>query len=207
MGKASETASASDETDIDQALIRLINPQARTVYFLTGHGEPDINGTDTTAMSRARQTLQSKNYTVKTLNLAATNKVPDDAKAIIVAGPTSPLLAQEVTLLKAYVDKGGSLIVMEDPTPFTKFGTGPDPLADYLKTDWGITLDNDVVIDLTSNQPLYAISASYSSTSAITQHTTTVTIMPQARSLTVSKTLPAECDGHAADSDFPAILG
>ena len=88
------------------------------------------------------------------------------------------------------MDKGGSLIVMEDPTPFTKFGTSPDPLADYLKTDWGITLDNDVVIDLTSQQPLNAISSSYSSTAPITQHMTAVTIMPQARSLTISKSLP-----------------
>lgn len=190
MGKSSETASFAGESDLTQAMIRLISPQARTVYFLTGHGEPDINGTDSAAMSRARQTLESKNYTVKSLNLAAANKIPDDAKAIIVAGPTNPLLDQELTLIKAYVAKGGSLIVMEDPTVFTKIGTGPDPLADYLKSDWGITLENDVVIDLTSQQPLQAISSSYSSTIPITQHTASVTIMPQARSLTVSQTPP-----------------
>jgi ABC-type uncharacterized transport system involved in gliding motility auxiliary subunit len=190
MGKSVETASFADETELDRALIRLISPQQRTVYFLTGHGEPDINGTDNNALTRARQTLESKNYTVKSLNLAATNKVPDDAKAIIVAGPKNPLLDQEVSLLQAYVNKGGSLIAMEDPTPFTNVGTNPDPLADYLKNDWGITLDNDVVIDTTSNQPLLAISASYSATHAITQHMTTVTIMPQSRSLELSSTPP-----------------
>ncbi len=190
MGKSSETAASASETDIDQALILLISPQQRVVYFLTGHGEPDINGTDTSALSRARSTLESKNYTVKTLNLASENKIPDDAKAIIVAGPTNPLLDQEVALLKAYVEKGGSLIVLEDPTPFTKFGTNPDPLAEYLKTDWGITLDNDVVIDLTSQQPLNAISSSYNTSAPITQHMTAVTIMPQARSLTISKSAP-----------------
>ena len=66
MGKSSETAASASETDIDTALIRLISPQQRVVYFLTGHGEPDINGTDTNALSRARSTLESKNYTVKT---------------------------------------------------------------------------------------------------------------------------------------------
>lgn len=190
MGKTSETADFADETSLTQAMIRLISPQARVVYFLTGHGEPDINSTDNNSLSRARETLESKNYTVKTLNLAATNKVPDDAKAIIVAGPTDPLLTNEVTLLQAYVDKGGSLLVLEDPTPFTKFGASPDPLADYLKTQWGITLDNDVVIDLTSSQPFNAISASYSTTAPITQHMTAVSIMPQSRSLTIAKDLP-----------------
>jgi ABC-type uncharacterized transport system involved in gliding motility auxiliary subunit len=190
MGKMAETSTSASETDIDQALIRLISPQQRVVYFLTGHGEPDINGTDSTALSRARSTLETKNYTVKTLNLASANKIPDDAKVIIVAGPANPLLDQEVTLLKAYMDKGGSLVILEDPTPFTKFGTSPDPLSDYLKTDWGITLENDVVIDLTSQQPLNAISSSYSSTAPITQNTTAVTIMPQTRSVTISKTAP-----------------
>ena len=190
MGKASETASFADEQTMDQALIRLISPSARTVYFLTGHGEPDINGSDTSSLSRAKATLESKNYTVKSLNLAATNKIPEDAKALILAGPVNPLLDQEVTLIKSYLAKGGSLLVLEDPTPFTKFGTSPDPLADYLKTDWGISLDNDVVIDLTSQQPLNAISASYSSDVAITQHMTSVTIMPQARSLELAKQAP-----------------
>ncbi len=190
MGKTSETASFADETELTQAMIRLISPEAHTVYFLTGHGEPDINGSDSTALSRARQTLEGKNYTVKSLNLAATNKIPDDAKALIEAGPSNPMLDQEVALIKAYLSKGGSLMLLEDPTPFTKFGTKPDPLADYIKSDWDITLDKDVVIDLTSQQPLNAISASYSSAIAITQHTTSVTIMPQARSLTIAKTPP-----------------
>ncbi len=190
MGKASETASSATESDIDQALIRLISPETRVVYFLTGHGEPDINGTDNTAMSTARTTLENRSYTVKTLNLAATNSIPADAKAIVIAGPKNPLLPQEVTLLKQYVDKGGGLIVMEDPTVFTNFGTNADPLADYLKTDWGITLDNDVIIDQTSNQPLYAIASSYNTSSPITQNTTTITVMPGARSLTLAKTPP-----------------
>ena len=125
MGKATETASSADESSITEALARLINPQARTVYFMTGHGEPDVAGTGTIALTRASQTLTSKNYTVKTLNLAAENKVPDDAKTIIIVGPQNPLLDSEVALLKAYLDKGGALVIMEDPTPLTKIGWMP----------------------------------------------------------------------------------
>ncbi len=191
MGKASETASYASESEITQAMIRLISPEARTVYFLTGHGEPDINSSDAnSSLSRAKDTLGSKNYTVKSLNLAATNKIPDDAKAIVELGPTSPMLDQEVSLIKAYQAKGGALIVAVDPTPLTKFGDTADPLSDYLKNEWGISFDNDVVIDLSSQSPLNAIASSYSSTAPITQHTTTVTIMPEARSLQITKTPP-----------------
>ena len=108
--------------------------------------------------------------------------------------------------MKAYVDKGGSLVVLEDPTIFTKIGSNPDPLANYLKTDWEITIENDVVIDLTSNQPFSAILSSYSPSAPITQHMTTVTIMPQSRSLAVAQSLP-ERDVHSIHSDLAAVLG
>jgi len=93
-------------------------------------------------------------------------------------------------LLKAYVAKGGGLVVMEDPTPFTHLGTNPDPLADFLKADWGITLVNDVVIDNASSNPLMAVAGYYNPSSSITQQLKTYTIMPQARSLTISQTPP-----------------
>ncbi len=190
MGKSAETAAFADETELDRALIRLISPQQRTVYFLTGHGEPDINGADSSALSRARQTLESKNYTVKSLNLASEHKIPEDAKAIVVAGPKSPLLDQEVALLRSYANNGGSLVVMEDPVPFTDIGTQTDPLADYLKSDWGISLDNDVIVDTFSSNFFQAIAAAYDRTHPITQHISTYTIMPQARSLTLSQAAP-----------------
>ncbi len=190
MGKSSQVAASADETTIDQALILLISPQTRVIYFLTGHDEADINGSGNTAMTQAKSMLQNKSYTVNTLNLATTNSIPNDAKAIVIAGPKNPLLDQEVALLKAYVAKGGSLVVMEDPTPFTNIGTNPDPLANYLKSDWGIALDNDVVIDNASSNPLVAVAGSYSTSSAITQQIKTYVILPQARSLTVSQTPP-----------------
>ena len=133
MGKSSQVASSADETTIDQALILLISPQTRVVYFLTGHGEADISGSDNTAMTQASTMLQNKSYTVKTLNLATTNSIPSDAKVIVIPGPKSPLLDQEVALLKTYVANGGSLVVMEDPTPVTNLGSNPDPLAKLFK--------------------------------------------------------------------------
>jgi len=188
MGETKEIASYADETELTKTLIRLISPEARVVYFLEGHGEPTLDSSGQINFSTAKATLESKNYTVNSLNLLSTNKIPEDALAIIIAGPMKPLAASEVDLLKAYVNAGGSLVVMEDPTLLTDFGTSPDPLAKYLAADWGITLDNDVVIDLVNTQnPLQAVS------SQIGQHPITqnlsqnyIVILPQARSLSVS---------------------
>jgi ABC-type uncharacterized transport system involved in gliding motility auxiliary subunit len=187
MGDRKEIASFASETELTKALIKLINPEARAVYFLTGHGEASTESGET-SMAIAKQTLESKNYIVNSLNLLAENKVPQDALAIIIPGPMKPVSDQEVQLLKQYVDAGGSLVVMENPTIVTDFGTSPDPLAKYLTSDWGITLNQDIIIDLSSQQPLNAVSASYNQ-HPITQNLSGnyIVIMPQARSLRITQ--------------------
>jgi ABC-type uncharacterized transport system involved in gliding motility auxiliary subunit len=169
-------------------MLRLLNPGNNAIYFLTGHGERDIEKAGDASLTRAKETLENKNYSVKTLNLIAQNKIPEDASAIVIAGPLKPVSDNEIKLLKEYLSKGGSLIVMQDPAPLTEFGDASDPLAKMLSTDWGITLDNDIVYDLGSPQPTTAAAAYYDSTHAITRNMNTlVTYFPFSQSLTVSE--------------------
>jgi ABC-type uncharacterized transport system involved in gliding motility auxiliary subunit len=187
MGERQEIANFASETELTKTLIKLINPEARAVYFLTGHGEASLESGNV-SFSTAKSTLESKNYTVNSLNLLAENKIPEDALAIIIGGPVKQVSEYEVQLLKQYVDAGGSLVVMEDPTLLTEFGDSPDPLAEYLTADWGITLDNDVVIDLVNTQnPLQAVSSNIG-IHPITQNLTQnyIVILPQARSLSIA---------------------
>ncbi|MBV6392640.1 MAG: hypothetical protein KPEEDBHJ_01863 [Anaerolineales bacterium] len=187
MGETKEIANFATETELARALLRLISPGARAVYFLQGHGEVSLESAEL-ALSVAKSTLEAKNYTVGTLNLLTTREIPEDALAIIVAGPQKPVSADEVELLKEYVDNGGSLVVLEDPLFFTEFGDAEDPLADYLAEEWGITLNKDVIIDGSNPQnPYAAVSLRYND-HPITQGLTDslIVIMPQARSLTIS---------------------
>jgi len=186
MGDHKEIAGYVSETELTKALIKLINPESRAVYFLTGHGEASLEFSNI-SISTAKSTLESKNYTVNSLNLLADNKIPDDALAIIIAGPQKQVSNEEVQLLKQYVDAGGSLLVMEDPILLTEFGDAPDPLADYLAQDWGIVLNNDIIIDLNSQQALNAISASASDHPITTNLSANyIVIMPQARSISLT---------------------
>src|SRR5215211_5640599 len=161
MGDRKEIVAFASETEILKGMLRLLNPGSDVVYFLTGHGERDIEQPAETAMTRAKTTLESKNYTVKTLNLLVENQIPEDASLIVIAGPVQPVSEDEVNLLKEYLAKGGSLIVMEDPTVLTEFGDASDPLSEMLAQDWGITLNNDIVIDLNSPQITTAAAAYY----------------------------------------------
>jgi ABC-type uncharacterized transport system involved in gliding motility auxiliary subunit len=188
MGDHKEIVAFASETEILKGLLKLLNPGSNVVYFLTGHGERDIETGSDGAMTRAKAALESKNYTVKTLNLLVENQIPKDASVIVIAGPVKPVSADEVKLLKDYLDKGGSLIVMEDPTPLTQFDDQKDPLADMLAQDWGITFDNDIVIDLNSPQPTTAAAAYYDTSHPVTVNMNNlVTFFPFTRSLKIAK--------------------
>ncbi len=189
MGETKEIASFVSEEELARTMIRLISPEPRAVYFLQGHGEPGIETGGEISYSIAKSTLETKNYTVGTLNLLSAGEIPVDALAIIIAGPTKPLSTREVNLLKTYVDGGGSLVVMEDPRFFTEFGEAPDPLAAYLVSEWGISLNEDLIIDYSgvTQNALDAASLQYN-THPITQNLNQqyIVILPQARSISIA---------------------
>ena len=188
MGERKEIAAFASESEILKAMLRLINPDQYVIYFLTGHGERDVEQGGDASMTRVKETLESKNYLVKTLNLLVDNQVPEDAAAIVIAGPLKPVSENEVNLLKEYLAGGGSLIVMEEPTVLTEFGEEADPLAEMLAADWGITLSNDVVIDLNNPDPTTAISAIYDPAHAVTRNMNRVGVLfPFTRSLKLAE--------------------
>ena len=187
MGERQEIVAFASETEILKGMLRLLNPGNNVVYFLTGHGERDIEQAGEASMTRAKTTLESKNYTVQTLNLLAENQIPEDASLIVIAGPLQPVSENEVNLLKEYLAKGGSLIVMEDPRVLTDFGDASDPLSDMLAQDWGITLNNDIVIDLNSPQITTAAAAYYDSAHPVTVNMNNlVSFFPFTRSFTLA---------------------
>lgn len=189
MGESKEIVAFASETEILKGLLRLLNPGNNVVYFLTGHGEREIDQASEASMTRAKATLEGKNYAVRTLNLLAENQIPEDASLIVIAGPLQPVSEAEVDLLKDYLADGGSLIVMADPTALTEFGDSSDPLADMLAEDWGITLNNDIVIDLNSAQPTTAASAYYDATHPVTINMNNLAaFFPYTRSLTMAGT-------------------
>lgn len=161
LGDRSEVVSLPDEQEITSALIRLANPGERKVYFLTGHGEPDLESGEDGGFSRVREAMLAKNYEVESLNLLAEHDIPDGALAVVVAGAREPLAPSEIETLQAFSDSGGGLVILAQPSAETDLGEADDPLAAYLQSTWGVTLVDDVVVDLRSSQALWVFEAQY----------------------------------------------
>jgi ABC-type uncharacterized transport system involved in gliding motility auxiliary subunit len=187
MGDAKQPVTVVSEQEITGAMVRLMNPGTHVIYFLTGHGEYPTDASGDQSYSQLKTDLESKNYTVSSLNLLVNPQIPNDASVIVIAGPQKPLNDSEVTLLDGYLKNGGSLVVMEEPTVVTQFGDSPDPLADYLSKTIGIVLGNDVVVDVRAaqsmQQPFIAISDQFADHPITQNMNNMVALFPTARSV------------------------
>jgi len=186
IGDASEVVAFPSEQEITSALVRLANPEDRKVYFLIGHGERDIEETGDSGFSEVRSALEAKNYDVATLNLLVDPQIPEDALAVVVAGPTLPLTAEEGQLLSTYLDGGGALVLLQQPRVETRFGDTADPLETYLSQTWGITPADDLVIEPRSQNFIFAIAFSYADHAITSRMQNLAAYFPAARSLTVT---------------------
>ena len=148
-GKVERTTS-TDEQGLANALKRLIEGKAKKVYFAEGHGERDTTNSDPLGFTLFSDALKSENFEVGKIVLAQDPKVPDDATIVMIAGPKSDYLPQEIDALKPYLGKGGKLLLMIDPPEPKKIVEYPN-LAGLVK-DWNINIGTNIVVDAQSMQ-------------------------------------------------------
>ena len=195
MGKR-ERVTSDTEQDLTNGLIKAMSTMERKVYFLQGHGEKEPNRTERDGYSAVSGSLRRDNYMVERLVLAQMKEVPDDATVVLIAGPTTDLLDTEAEAIRRYLARAGKLMVMVDPLLGPQ--AAPMPNLEGIVKEWGVTLGNNVVVDLSgaTNDPSIAVAATYPM-HAITERFATLTIYPLARSIN-----PVEggVNGHTAQT-------
>jgi ABC-type uncharacterized transport system involved in gliding motility auxiliary subunit len=115
-GDRRQTVSGARESDFTSALLRLINQTQKKVYFTTGHNERTITGFEPQNYGQLKTALESDNYVVDQLLLAASKEVPADAAVVVVAQPRNPFSDDEKAAIKTYLDGGGKLMILTQPS-------------------------------------------------------------------------------------------
>lgn len=139
-----------------QRRILAVSRARRVVYLTTGHGErAAANAEPSDARGTVRlfqDLLRAQNDEVRNLGAAEglAVDVPRDAAAVLVLGPTTPFLREEVESLGRWVRGGGRLLVALDPESGAQFDALLQPLGvRFVPT----TLVNDQVYLARSHQP------------------------------------------------------
>jgi hypothetical protein len=130
------------EQAVTAAILDVSSPERKRIYFIVGHGELRPDDVDPArGLSVIRDQLRLRNFDVDTLDLAASRKVPADAALLISTYPVDPFTPAEQELLRQYLGaSAGRMILFLEPS------TNPG-LNSLLIDDWGILVDDDLVLD------------------------------------------------------------
>jgi ABC-type uncharacterized transport system involved in gliding motility auxiliary subunit len=188
-----ERVTTDAEQDLTNALIKVLNPQEKRVYFLAGHGEKDPDDSnERTGYNGIVGALKRDNYQWEKLILAQTNLVPANATVLVLAGPTNDLLEPEVELLRGYLAKQGKLLVMLDPADIKE--PQAMPRLTGLLREWGVNVTDSIIVDasgLTSVATVPVAAPPYPN-HVITDRFNLITMFPMARAVTPAEGAPAE---------------
>ena len=129
------------EEVLTNALVRITGAETKRIYFVTGHGEPDITARETPdGLGQLAASLENEGAEVVPLLLATVPDVPADASLLIVASPQRPFLENEIESLGRYLDRGGRAWILLEPQR-------SDELVPLL-AERGIIVGDNVVIDV-----------------------------------------------------------
>ena len=195
IGAKKEAAKSMTEEGITGAFIRDLKSGTRTVCFVSGSGEHQLDDSDRSGLSHFKDLLTKDNYQSKTISLLLQADVPADCTALVVAGPTRNYEQPEVDAIKKYVENGGRALLMLDAP--IKAGRSEiadnDALATVLQ-NWGVTLDKNLILDLNpigqlvGLGPQVALVTSYESQPIVSEMKGTATGFPLSRSLNIKST-------------------
>ncbi|HEV8395480.1 MAG TPA: Gldg family protein [Vicinamibacterales bacterium] len=182
-----ERVTTDAEQDLTNALIKVLNPTKKKIYFLAGHGEKDTASqtSDRAGFNAIAAALKLDNYEFDKLVLAQANEVPADATMLVIAGPRTDLSESEVPRLEGYLAKSGKLLVLLDPPDDLKGGNRTPRLTTLLAA-WGIKATDTVVVDLSgrTNVATVAVVGPPYPMHAITERFDLLTVFPLARAIT-----------------------
>lgn len=146
------------EQDLVTSLYVATGLEQKTVYFLGGHGERNLDSGGGDGYALLRQALEQENYLAQGLVWPRNStevEVPDDAALVVVAGPTSDLPVAHALALDLYLlgrdaegqrrRENGSMIFLAEPDT-------PDSWREFL-IQWGIVLLPGYIRDIDSSVP------------------------------------------------------
>ena len=143
-------STANLEYELTSTILKVTTKEAKTVGFLTGHGEFDINNQN---YQQFRQLLDKNGqgqYNVTSVSLQDGKPVDETVATLVVAGAQQPLTEREKYELDQFIMRGGRAVFLVDPIQIqpgtmqaTPLSTGLNDLLEH----YGVKLGNNLLID------------------------------------------------------------
>ena len=136
------------------AILELAEDRKPKILFTAGHGEAGLDDFAARGLSTAQDLLGRDNFEIESWSSLGQPRVPEGTDLLVIAGPTASFVEPEVAALRDYLESGGRLLALIDPT----FGPSGALSATGLETlfaDYGVQLGADLVVDPSNPLPFY----------------------------------------------------
>ncbi|MFW5782259.1 MAG: Gldg family protein [Candidatus Muiribacteriaceae bacterium] len=115
-GERVEESPSPAEERIAASIARLVNTKVPEIYYVTGHGERDIEASGDDTFWEFRNTIENQGFSFNSLLLTGGGGIPDDCDLLIIGAPEKTYLEEEIKLIKEYIERDGRLLVFLEPS-------------------------------------------------------------------------------------------
>lgn len=133
---SSYSASFNGESALTSAIDYVGKQTLPKLYTLTGHGEKELSASFQGA-------VEKQNVEIQELSLLTTDTVPEDADCLLIYGPTGDISQAEKETILTYLDQGGDLILLSDPTQ----DGSSRPNLEALLAEYGMAPAQGIVVE------------------------------------------------------------
>jgi ABC-type uncharacterized transport system involved in gliding motility auxiliary subunit len=192
IGDRKEEAKSLTEEAITGAMIRDLKTSVRTICFVQGSGEHQIDDSERDGYSRFKDLLGQDDYQTKSISLLSKAEVPSECTVVVVAGPDSDYQQPEVDALKKYVEDGGrAMFLLDPPLKMGRVQVADNDALNKVLAGWGVTPESNLILDLNpigqiaGLGPQVALVTSYDSQPIVSDMKRRATGFPLSRSLEI----------------------
>ena len=118
-----------NEQEMTSALFKVARKEDTWVAVIQGHGERDPLDAGNNGLSKLVDALNKTGIKVQPINLLAQAVIPDNTKVLIIAGARNAYLGGELKLIEEFLNNGGNLLWLRDPSKQNYFTSLEDLLS------------------------------------------------------------------------------
>ena len=143
-------STANLEYELTSTILKVTTKEAKTVGFLTGHGEFDINAQNHQQFRQLLDKNAQGQYNLTPVSLQDGKAVDNTVATLVVAGIQQPLTERDKYELDQFIMRGGRAIFLVDPIQLQPGTLQATPLITGLNDlleHYGVKLGNNLLLD------------------------------------------------------------
>jgi ABC-type uncharacterized transport system involved in gliding motility auxiliary subunit len=153
-GEGATMVGFKGEQVFSSTLLELMESRKPSILFTNGHGEMSLDDMSERGLAVVRDLLGQDNFQMEERMTLGADGIPDGTDLVIIAGPTSNFIEPEIEILRRYLDRGGRLFLLLDPSLAPAGGLVETGL-EALVAEFGIEVGADIVVDPANPLPFF----------------------------------------------------